>query len=151
MSGKKAFDREKMYRKIMPSYADNDVDVDLEESESKPTVELENLANNSDEAFKINSEIMELNAKDSKYILANLTEKIMFSKLEMVLDNMGCCKCSRCKMDIIACAMNQLPPRYVVDTPGAVDARIETCDVNREITSVLLKSALTVRKNPRHD
>lgn len=150
MSGKKAFDREKMYRKIMPSYVDSDVEEENEEQTPAADVELSDLANHADEAFRKNPEIMKLNAKSNKYVLSNLTEEIMFSKLEMVLNNMGCCKCEKCRMDIIACAMNQLPPRYVVDTPSAIAARIETSEINKEITSVLLKSALMVRKNPRH-
>ena len=150
MSGKKAFDREKMYRKIMPSYADGDLSEDNDEQTASADVNLENLADNAEDALKKNSEIMKLNANDNKFKIANLTEEIMFSKLEMVINNMGCCKCDRCRMDIIACAMNQLPPRYVVDTPSAIAARMETSDINRDITSVLLKSALKVRKNPRH-
>ena len=153
LSVKKSFDREKMYKKIMPSYAENDGSVDEEDVVQTPTIEsadLSELADCSAEAYLNNSEIQKLNNNSNGIAICNITEKIVLRKLEMVLENMGCCKCERCKMDIIALAMNQLPQHYVVDSSNAFEYKADASPVNQEVTSVLLKSALTVRKNPRH-
>lgn len=162
MSVKKSFDREKMYQKIMPTYAaaaaeekkvesaEEVQEVQVEEPVTQTDAEIEELDEMSTEAYLHNTEIQKLNKKDSDKIIVNITESIVVNKLDMVLENMGCCKCHQCKMDIIAMSLNQLTPHYVVDTPPAIAARIETSPVNQEVVSILLKSALKVRKNPRH-
>lgn len=161
MSVKKSFDREKMYQKIMPTYAAAAVEEKAEVVEESDEVQVESLTPPSEaeieeleeistEAYLRNTEIQKLNKKDSDKIIVNITESIVVKKLDMVLENMGCCKCEQCKMDIIAMSLNQLTPHYVVDTPPAIAARIETSPVNQEVVSILLKSALKVRKNPRH-
>jgi len=62
------------------------------------------------------------------------------------------CKCQRCRLDIIALALNNLPPKYAVTDIGRAHTKLEATktqfqiDVVKELTKVIEK----VKINPRH-
>ena len=153
MASKKSFDREKMYRKIMPTYYDNtEVEAEYEDNKPELTVLPFNSKNDneSDSTLLYSKEINRLRDRDEKVVLYNITEKLVLEKLDVVLDRMTCCKCDRCKMDIVAMALNNLEPHYVVKTKGMIEDKDIESEISQGITSAVLKAALAVRKRPRH-
>jgi len=75
----------------------------------------------------------------------------VLSKLEATLKKMNCCRCDRCKEDIVAIALNNLKPMYMVASRRDIEIKIHSMkDMGSEITTEVIKAALTVRKNPRH-
>ncbi|MFY9199122.1 MAG: late competence development ComFB family protein [Acutalibacteraceae bacterium] len=153
MASKKSFDREKMYRKIMPTYYDNtEVEAEYEDNKPELTVLPFNSKNDneSDSTLLYSKEINRLRDRDEKVVLYNITEKLVLEKLDVVLDSMTCCKCDRCKMDIVAMALNNLEPQYVVKTKGMIEDKDIESEISQGITSAVLKAALAVRKRPRH-
>lgn len=54
------------------------------------------------------------------------------------------------KLDVMALALNQLPPRYVVSTRGEVLSRllVEAPQAQAEITAVLMQAIDHIRQNP---
>ena len=129
---KKTFDRELMYKKIMPTNLKRDEDE-------------QNLTN---ETAVITSE------KDSSataFTTYNLTEKLVINRLDATLNKMSCCKCERCKEDVVAIALNNLKPKYVVSSKDDFKEKMhEFDDMGREATTEIIKAVLKVRKNPRH-
>ncbi|MEG0979189.1 MAG: late competence development ComFB family protein [Oscillospiraceae bacterium] len=161
MAGKKSFDREKMYRKIMPTYYDNtEAAIEYEEEEeesSRPELNVvpfnpkgDMTGEEMNSALLKNKEISRIIDRDDKVVLYNLTEKLVLEKLDKVLDSMKCCKCDRCKMDIIAMALNSLEPHYVVKSRGVIEDKELEQEITQEATSAVLKAALSVRRKPRH-
>jgi len=153
VASKKSFDREKMYRKIMPTYYDNtEVEAEYEDNKPELTVLPFNSKNDneSDSTLLYSKEINRLRDRDEKVVLYNITEKLVLEKLDVVLDSMTCCKCDRCKMDIVAMALNNLEPQYVVKTKGMIEDKDIESEISQGITSAVLKAALAVRKRPRH-
>lgn len=234
MANKKTFDREKMYRKIMPTYYDNNfalapeeesevsdfavdeiettadtfetdhIETEFEEiSEfeentivdfptrkkepvSKETVEVKsaikqavndtvaNLSKTDDElsvpvsdepravygtyseptatnaAHMRTAEIERIREQHSKIAIYNLTEKVILEKLDVVMENMNCCRCDRCKMDVVALTLNNMDPYYVVRAQDSPDYTKLEKEIADKATKAVLKSAIKVRKNPRH-
>ncbi len=140
----------------MPTYYDN-TEVEAEYEDNKPELTVlpfnsknnEN-ANESDSTLLYSKEINRLRDRDEKVVLYNITEKLVLEKLDVVLDSMTCCKCDRCKMDIVAMALNNLEPQYVVKTKGMIEDKDIESEISQGITSEVLKAALAVRKRPRH-
>ncbi len=83
----------------------------------------------------------------------NVMEMLVDQKLDEMWDTLDCCKCDRCRMDIIAYALNQLPPKYVVTKEGELYARL--CELNNEheieVLIALTKAIKTVKDKPKHD
>ncbi len=140
----------------MPTYYDNtEVEVEYEDKKPELTVLPFSSKNNenideSDSTLLFNKEINRLKDRDEKVVLYNITEKLVLEKLDVVLDSMTCCKCDRCKMDIVAMALNNLEPQYVVKTKGMIEDKDIEAKISQGVTSAVLKAALAVRKKPRH-
>lgn len=73
-----------------------------------------------------------------------------FDKISGKLD---CCTCELCRNDIIAYALNQLPPRYVVTEQGAMYSKAKSTmktQPGADIISALSAGANLVRSRKRH-
>lgn len=62
------------------------------------------------------------------------------------------CKCARCRLDMVALALNNLPPAYCVTEAGCARTKMSAmetqfqADVARELTKAIQK----VSESPRH-
>lgn len=68
--------------------------------------------------------------------LINATEIILLEQLNKIIGQRDICKCERCRLDIAAIALNNLPPNYVVSTEGEVIKTISPqlkIDVQRQL------------------
>ena len=89
--------------------------------------------------------------EENGIIIYNVMEGLVMEKLDITLQKMNCCKCDRCKDDIVALALNSLKPMYIVGTSDEIDSRkSEFSKQGLEVTTAVLKAVLTVRRNPRH-
>lgn len=85
-------------------------------------------------------------------IIVNYMEKLVDNNIDAVIERVGVCSCDKCKLDIKAIALNNLPPKYVVTTIGAVYVKLEmleeqfSIDVSKEIT----KACMKVKNSPQH-
>ena len=151
---KKTFDRELMYKKIMPS----NLRKDNEQAE-----EDESIALNADKKYSAeisapkepsifqNKEINLRREEKSEVILYNVIEKLVLNKLDATLKKMNCCRCDRCKEDIVAIALNNLKPMYIVASKEEIKQKIEELsEISSEVTTEVIKAVLIVRKNPIH-
>ena len=53
----------------------------------------------------------------------NVMEELVRDTLEIVLKGYNCCKCEKCRKDMMALALNNLPPHYSVTKKGDVISR----------------------------
>jgi len=156
---KKEIDKELMYKKLMPSHPKaakmqvQEITEQIVKNEAEETLENHN-ENHSIEAFISHQQpshreigIPALDAQ--KMILANTMESIVTEKLESVLARFQCCKCDRCKKDIVAIALNKLPPKYMVLAEGQPTPIITTQE-NAQVVSAIIQAVLTVRNHARH-
>ena len=85
--------------------------------------------------------------------LINFMEDVVSTYVAEVLEkDSAFCGCSRCRMDVIAIALNHVTPKYVVTTKGYAYARMGELQAQfRTDTIVAVTHALKVVKaNPRH-
>lgn len=81
--------------------------------------------------------------------LINATEITLFDQLKKIMEKRNICRCERCRLDIAAIALNNLPPNYVVTTEGEVVKAISPqlkIDVQRQLEVAIEK----VASNPHH-
>ena len=144
---KKSFDRESMYKKIMPTNLKKEPEG---EQEVALSVNVENNSSKEDTLFQ-NKELNLIKDERKEEILYNITERFVLNKFDGVLEKMNCCRCDRCKQDIVAIALNNLKPMYIVATRDEIEKRVSNLkDVGGKVTTELIKAVLTVRKSPRH-
>lgn len=85
--------------------------------------------------------------------LKNYMEEIVLSTMEEILKDIKMCKCDRCKLDIAAKALNDLPPQYIVTQKGEIYSKINNLKTQFEvdIIAAVTKAAILVKRNPNHD
>ncbi|MDF2521196.1 MAG: competence protein ComFB [Clostridia bacterium] len=87
------------------------------------------------------------------YKLKNYMEDIVNKKIDSLLNIMNICQCEKCRLDIMAIALNDLPPKYVVTDTGALYTKVRELEQQFEVDveTAIVKAALFVNKNPKHD
>ncbi len=88
-----------------------------------------------------------------KHILRNLTEDIVISKLDTLIDRLDCCKCDLCRLDIASYTLNRLPSKYVATTQGELLSKISLIDhdFTIRVTTELTKAVQVIKEHPRHE
>lgn len=123
MSNNRTIDKEAMYKKIMPSSNQNKV---LEENTPlpQPTPFLQ------------------------PKVLVNVAELAVKERIEEAMDKFKCCQCDHCVKDVLALAVNNLPPKYIVR--NELDQALEIRRYDADVISALVNAVIKVKQNPRH-
>jgi competence protein ComFB len=82
-------------------------------------------------------------------VVVNTMESCVLGKLDEVLERFSCCRCDRCKKDIVALALNKLPPKYMVLADGQPEPDIDA-QTNAQIVAAMIQAVIKVRAHPRH-
>lgn len=83
----------------------------------------------------------------------NYMEEIVQDMIDDILKDMNTCNCDRCRIDISAKALNELPPQYIVTRKGEVYSRIKNLRAQFEVDVItaITKAAILVKRYPNHD
>lgn len=84
--------------------------------------------------------------------LRNLMEEAVTEALDTAWADEDMCRCERCRLDILAKALNNLPPRYVVTERGKVFTRADFLELQKsiDVLTALGNAIRLVKENPRH-
>lgn len=82
----------------------------------------------------------------------NVMEILVEDKLKRVLNSLDCCTCEQCQNDIIAHALNHLPPRYSVSSKGELYTKAGAMGLqcSADIMSAISQAVVAVKEHPRH-
>lgn len=85
--------------------------------------------------------------------IKNYMEDVVAHKTDDLLKIMNICKCEKCRADIMAIALNKLPPKYVVTDKGELFSKVRELEQQFEVDVEMevIKAAVFVGKNPRHE
>ena len=155
---KREIDKDLMYKKLMPSNlkalksAVQETDFRAPEAPAAPPAAEAVREAHNPPAPAADREVVEVKppfADDEPVKVVNLMEHIVLEKLDSVLEKFKCCTCDQCRRDIVALALNKLPPRYKVLAKGdpTPDPDPQT---NAAVLTAIIQSILHVRTNPRH-
>lgn len=84
--------------------------------------------------------------------IRNFMENAVDELIDNVLNTLDVCKCERCRLDIKALALNNLPPRYVVTEKGELYTKTSELmqQFEVDIIKAITMAALYVNKNKHH-
>ena len=86
------------------------------------------------------------------YKLKNYMEEIVQEYLDDVIADIDMCKCEKCRLDIVAIALNNLPSKYIVSEKGELFSKLNTFIIQFEVDAVaaITKAALIVKEKTLH-
>jgi len=87
------------------------------------------------------------------YQLENCMEILVEQMFDQATKDMNICQCGKCKLDIMALALNSLKPRYAVTKQGAVYVKLNILEqqFSTDILSAIVKGAMTVQESQHHE
>ncbi len=85
-------------------------------------------------------------------LLRNLTEDYVILLFDRIADQINCCKCQQCRLDVCSYTLNRLKPKYVVSTQGELMSKLCEFDNQFEanVMTELTKAVAVIKKFPRH-
>lgn len=154
---KKEIDKDLMYKKLMPSAVKTKLAPQEEQPEEEPVpapAGEEEEPSLPEEPLNPHRPIIRrevgVSFMDTQpTILVNAMEAAVLEKLDSVLVRFKCCRCDRCKKDIVAMALNKLPPKYKVLQEGRSAPDLDP-QTSAQVLSAMIQSVLAVRAHPRH-
>ena len=83
----------------------------------------------------------------------NIMQLLVEEKADHYMGLFGLCRCSRCRNDVLALALNQLPPKYVVMPVHELTSRLSIYEgrFSSAVTAQILRACKEVLEHPRHD
>lgn len=85
-------------------------------------------------------------------ILKNYMEEVVLNLIDDVIKDVDVCKCEKCKMDIMAISLNNLPTKYVVTEKGELYSKVNLLRLQVEVDVIteITKAAMMVKQRPKH-
>jgi len=85
--------------------------------------------------------------------IKNYMEEVVDGLFDDILKDLNVCSCEKCRMDIMAIALNQLPAKYIVTEKGELYSKINTLRQQFEVDVIaaITKAAVLVKRTPRHE
>ncbi|MGO5115106.1 late competence development ComFB family protein [Candidatus Avoscillospira sp. LCP25S3_F1] len=83
----------------------------------------------------------------------NLMEDIVVQNAITMMQVRDCCTCDACTSDVVAYALNHVPPRYVATRKGQMLAKISGYELQykADVVAAICEAIEVVKNSPRHD
>ena len=83
-------------------------------------------------------------------VIRNYTEEMVRAYVDQNLPKEDICDCARCKMDVIAYMLNNLPASYGITHRGYLFDKLKSVDLEHRVTisDVFYKAVLAVKERP---
>ncbi len=84
--------------------------------------------------------------------LKNCMEDAVNRYVDDIIKELDMCTCEKCKLDVMAIALNNLPPQYTVTDDGFLFNKLKTMELQFEIEIIaeITRAAKIVMKDSRH-
>lgn len=86
--------------------------------------------------------------------LKNVMEEIVREKINSLLTENDCCKCSQCVEDMECLALNSLPAKYVSTLKGQLFSKLSQSAKKQSMVDVniaCINAINLVKSNPKHE
>ena len=86
----------------------------------------------------------------AEFILRNYTEEMVRAYVDQYLPKEEVCDCNRCKLDVIAHMLNNLPASYGISHRGYLFDKLKEMDPQNRVTiaDYFYKAVLAVKERP---
>ena len=83
----------------------------------------------------------------------NLMEDIVLQEVDAIMRSGGGCCCDICKTDVVAYALNHLPPHYVSTHKGRIMVKLQSYEMqsHADVVAAVSEAAKVVARSLRHD
>jgi len=82
----------------------------------------------------------------------NITQALVEERAPKYMKMMGMCMCPRCRADVKALTLSNLPPKYIVMQPSQITPMFSVYEgkLGAAVTAQIISACRVVQDNPRH-
>lgn len=126
-------------------------EIEKPKEEQAKAQEIEELYDENDLLDNLHSRLFARQNTDShrNYATVNIMEGAVLKSIDAVIQRFNACSCDRCKCDIAAQALSNLPAKYIVTNAEKAVDYDEFID-NKLVMSAIVTAVLKIRSKPRH-
>ena len=86
------------------------------------------------------------------FIIFNVMQALVEDKADKYIKMFGLCNCSRCRIDVVALALSNLPPKYVVAKPHELIPRLSIYEqkFSAAVVTQVMSACRKVLERPHH-
>ncbi|WP_324824512.1 late competence development ComFB family protein [Sinanaerobacter sp. ZZT-01] len=90
--------------------------------------------------------------RTDEYVFINIIEEFVKSEYASLMNKMEVCHCNKCKNDVIALALNNLPPKYVVTRKGYLLSKLLAYEkqYKADVLTAVTNACMQVKSIPHH-
>ncbi len=105
------------------------------------------------DAYYDRSNVKPAETDEEDLLFINVAEELVRSKVDEIMAEEDMCSCSHCRNDVIAIALNKMPPKYVVTHKGLLFAKINAnfAQFQTDLVTNISSACEIVKNNPRHN
>ncbi|MEA4987080.1 MAG: late competence development ComFB family protein [Anaerovorax sp.] len=87
-----------------------------------------------------------------EYVFVNIIEEFVKNECPSLMSKMEVCSCNKCKNDVIALALNHLPPKYVVTRKGYLLSKLLAYEkqYKADVLAAVTNACIQVKSMPHH-
>ncbi len=155
MPGKGEIDKEKLFRKIMPTFTADDAAGEGfpaqpdSASPSQPAPPAQDSVPAAAPPAQAAAPEPAAPADDEAVVPINIPELIIARYYETYVGRFNCCTCAKCRDDACSIALNRVIQRYV-PSDRITEEVLTDRDMITETVTALIKALQIVKQNPRH-
>lgn len=93
------------------------------------------------------------NENNEHIAIKNYMEICVENAVDSILEETNMCHCERCRLDVMAIALNNLPSKYVATRQGILYVKLDTLERRYDVSVVaeITKAIDIVREQKRHE
>lgn len=146
-------DKDLLFSKLLPALNGNPFSSTYagKRADAIKEVPKKNAENGEDSLTALRSQLFARSSDYSSdtYSTLNLMENLVLEHIDSVIRRFNSCSCDRCRCDIAAYALNQLPPQYIV-ADSQYAAQLEKEIPQKTVLDALINAVIYVRGHPNH-
>ncbi len=146
-------DKDLLFSKILPALNDNAFSaIHTEKEISVPLTEINLPADANTEALSaLRSKLFGRSDEytPDTYVTINVMENLVLNHIDAALRRFNACTCDRCRSDVAAHALNNLPPQYIVSQSEFLSIDPDS-KLTKQVMDALVTAVLHVRSHPQH-
>lgn len=151
MASSNETDKDLLFSKLLPALNGNPFSATYAGKRAEPSNEKEKEQGEVDSITALRSRLFARSGdySNDSYSTINLMENLVLEQMDSVIRRFNCCSCDKCRCDIAAYALNQLPPKYIVADPRCA-AEIQKEIPAKTVLDALINAVIYVRAHPSH-
>lgn len=144
-------DKDLLFSKLLPALNNNPFSTTYQGNATPTEPVQENASADDDPLSSLRKKLFARSAEGitDSFVAINIMEHLIPKYIDQAIRRFNACSCDRCRCDVAAQALNNLPPKYVVANPKDIIVDEDPVLV-KQIMDALVNAVIYVRSHPNH-